>query len=229
MSDTRPIARILWLIRAIVSYWDWVTKPRLPELLTAEFVEVFPPPLGTSTKINNPLCSYKFHPIDPSFEGRFSVWPQTLRWPLTALTPHATDTSHSEVTNRCATCVRDQIPVAHVLSPRLLELVSYQVKSYVSTLMQTVHEWAPMSNLCDGHNSLEAVHALLHLLLGGDAHMSEPAIAGFDPVFFFHHTEVSTGSDEMFLTSSLSSLDRSFAGNVAGSKPRKASDSRQIW
>lgn len=59
-------------------------------------------------------------------------------------------------------------------------------------LMQTVHEWAPMSNTSDGLFSLEGVHNFIHLFIGGDGHMGEPAVSGFDPIFYFHHTNVST-------------------------------------
>lgn len=59
-------------------------------------------------------------------------------------------------------------------------------------LMLIVHEWAPMSNVADGIFSLELVHNHIHMHIGGDGHMGAPEVSGFDPIFFFHHTNVST-------------------------------------
>jgi tyrosinase len=39
-------------------------------------------------------------------------------------------------------------------------------------------------------NSIEAIHDNIHVLVGGDGHMSDPAVAAFDPIFFLHHANV---------------------------------------
>ncbi|KAF9235094.1 common central domain of tyrosinase-domain-containing protein [Melanogaster broomeanus] len=38
--------------------------------------------------------------------------------------------------------------------------------------------------------SMEGVHNSLHSVIGGNGHMSNPDYAGFDPIFFFHHSNV---------------------------------------
>ncbi|KAG6326413.1 hypothetical protein ID866_12676, partial [Astraeus odoratus] len=38
--------------------------------------------------------------------------------------------------------------------------------------------------------SLEAVHGIIHGTIGGNGHMSDPDYAAFDPIFFFHHSNV---------------------------------------
>ncbi|KAL4070071.1 common central domain of tyrosinase-domain-containing protein [Scleroderma yunnanense] len=38
--------------------------------------------------------------------------------------------------------------------------------------------------------SLEAIHGIIHGVIGGNGHMSDPDYAAFDPIFFFHHSNV---------------------------------------
>ena len=58
-----------------------------------------------------------------------------------------------------------------------------------------MHTWPAFSNhdVGDGgsaSNSLEAIHDGIHVAVGGNGHMSDPAVAGFDPIFFLHHCNV---------------------------------------
>ncbi|KAH9980146.1 photo-regulated tyrosinase [Lactifluus volemus] len=39
-------------------------------------------------------------------------------------------------------------------------------------------------------NSLEAIHDGIHVDVGGQGQMSDPSVAGFDPIFFLHHANV---------------------------------------
>lgn len=67
-------------------YWDWATHVVPPKEVTQlDMVEIITHN-GATTKVINPLKSYVFHPIDPSFasigqEPRFSEWKTTLRYP----------------------------------------------------------------------------------------------------------------------------------------------------
>lgn len=39
-------------------------------------------------------------------------------------------------------------------------------------------------------SSLEKIHDNIHVYTGGDGHMGDPNVAGFDPIFFLHHCNV---------------------------------------
>lgn len=68
-----------------IPYWDWATHVAPPKEVTSlDEVEIITFN-GSTTKIANPLKSYVFHPIDPSFAAiaqEFGEWKTTLRWPI---------------------------------------------------------------------------------------------------------------------------------------------------
>jgi len=58
-----------------------------------------------------------------------------------------------------------------------------------------VNTWPAFSNHTvgdggSGSNSLEAIHDGIHVMVGGNGHMGNPAVAGFDPIFYLHHCNV---------------------------------------
>jgi tyrosinase len=76
-------------------YWDWAHNSVPPaEVISMDKVTITTPKGRVS--VDNPLRHYKFHPIDPSFDqassdGRFKVWPTTLRQPTPPSAPDAKD------------------------------------------------------------------------------------------------------------------------------------------
>jgi len=70
------------------------------------------------------------------------------------------------------------------------------VRTNVRKLFTDVFDWEGMSNhtVVEGHpakaNSLETTHDGMHLKIGGNGHMANVPVAGFDPLFWLHHCNV---------------------------------------
>ncbi|KAH9950601.1 tyrosinase [Amylocystis lapponica] len=166
-------------------FWDWASQSLLPpEVISCETVEIITPASGgKKVFVDNPLMKYKFHPIDPSFPASAKIWPATLRYPTS---PGKDATSNVKRLERA------------------LVKAGPGLRSGIYNLMARVSDWEAFSNHTpgDGGNattSLEGIHDSVHILVGGqsgsgttayEGHMSDPAIAGFDPIFFMHHCNV---------------------------------------
>jgi len=62
-------------------------------------------------------------------------------------------------------------------------------------MLTRVRTWPAFSNHTVGDggstsNSLEAIHDGIHVDVGGNGQMADPAVAAFDPIFFLHHCNV---------------------------------------
>ncbi|KAH9989733.1 photo-regulated tyrosinase [Russula compacta] len=166
-------------------YWDWATKAVLPD----EVVSVDPIKITTPEGekfVPNPLIKYTFTTIPESFPSEpyaYKCWKTTLRHPDHPSSPTATT---------------DNIALQTLLTFVFLyqsELGNVQEDLTDSTynLLLRVHTWPAFSNHTPGDdgsasNSLEAIHDEVHGWV--DGHMWDPAVAGFDPVFYLHHTNV---------------------------------------
>ncbi len=51
-------------------------------------------------------------------------------------------------------------------------------------------DYTNMSCTTSGGNSIENVHNLVHNAVGGHGHMTDTAVAAFDPIFWLHHTNI---------------------------------------
>lgn len=61
-------------------FWDWAYYKTPPDdVIKKETIEITTPK-GVET-VKNPLYSYEFHPIDPSFESPYDTDQATVRWP----------------------------------------------------------------------------------------------------------------------------------------------------
>ncbi|KAA1472059.1 photo-regulated tyrosinase [Dentipellis sp. KUC8613] len=155
-------------------YWDWASNTiPPPEVISLQQVTITTFN-GSKVKVDNPLVRYKFHPIDPSFPQPYSNWPTTLR--------HATSNDANAKDNV------DELK-------RTLASVQSDVTSKIYNLLTRVHTWPAFSNHTPGDggsssNSLEAIHDGIHVDVGGNGQMSDPSVAGFDPIFFLHHANV---------------------------------------
>ncbi|KAK7036243.1 tyrosinase [Favolaschia claudopus] len=155
-------------------YWDWASNALPPpEVISLDKVSIVAPN-GQTIQVANPLRRYTFHPIDPSFPSPYSSWKTTLRQPDTTA-PNATD------------------DVAVLTST--LQAAQRQLTSKTYNLLSRVHTWPAFSNHTPGDggstsNSLEAIHDGVHVDVGGNGQMSDPSVAGFDPIFFLHHANV---------------------------------------
>ncbi|KAJ3896545.1 tyrosinase [Lentinula edodes] len=155
-------------------YWDWARNPvPPPEVISLDEVTIVDSS-GEKISVPNPLRRYTFHPIDPSFPEPYQSWPTTLRHPLTD------DANTSDNVPELKATLRSAGP---------------QLKTKTYNLLTRVHTWPAFSNHTpdDGgstSNSLEGIHDSIHVDVGGNGQMSDPSVAGFDPIFFMHHAQV---------------------------------------
>jgi len=154
-------------------YWDWATNSvPPPEVIALQTVDIITPD-GNTTTVQNPLYQYPFNPIDPSFPEPYSYWQTTIRHPDNPDSPDASTDSDA-------------------LAQELGSLQN-DITSSTYNLLTRVTTWPAFSNHTPGDggsssNSLEAIHDEIHGIVGGQ--MGDPAVAGFDPIFFLHHCNV---------------------------------------
>ncbi|KAI0270057.1 tyrosinase [Gloeopeniophorella convolvens] len=177
IAKTYKVDQQRWLTAAETlraPYWDWATNTvPPPEVISLTTVNIITPD-GKTTAVANPLLQYTFNPIDKSFFGRFSDWKTTLRRP---------DSDAPDATSNVE-ALRDELGFAQE-----------QVTSDTYYLLTRVRTWPAFSNHTPGDggsssNSLEAIHDKIHDFVGGRGHMGDPAVAGFDPIFYLHHANV---------------------------------------
>lgn len=155
-------------------YWDWAKDSVPPPEVISLLQVTITGPDGKSKLVDNPLYQYRFHPIDPSFPTPFNNWPTTLRRPKTQ--------SPTEGDN-----------VAELVA--VLKNAQSNIRSNTFNMLTRVNTWPAFSNSTAGDggstsNSLEAIHNSIHNLVGGIGHMGDTGTAGFDPIFYLHHTNV---------------------------------------
>jgi len=161
-------------------YWDWGFQFVPPEeLISKKDVEIVDYD-GKKIPVPNPILRYGFHPVDPSFDDsdqRFKLRNSsvTVRYPNISL--------------------QEDIPA--MISKMELDADSTRESTY--NMLKYNYTWELFSNHGkhdQAHaNSLEKVHDRIHLAVGlneegGSGHMSHPFWAAFDPIFWFHHSNV---------------------------------------
>jgi tyrosinase len=84
IADTYTVNRAQWQKAAAdlrQPYWDWASNSVPPaEVISLQQVNITKPD-GSRGPVQNPLFSYRFHPIDGSFPPPYSRWNSTLRQP----------------------------------------------------------------------------------------------------------------------------------------------------
>jgi len=155
-------------------YWDWALDAVPPDEVIALTQVAITGPNGNKVTVDNPLYHYTFHPVDPSFPRPSSLWKTTIRQP----------------TNQTANA-RDNVNRLR----SVLQSSQSDITSSTFNMLTRVRDWPSFSNHTSGDggstsNSLEAIHDGIHVDVGGGGHMSNPATAAYDPIFFFHHCNV---------------------------------------
>ncbi|KIP02309.1 hypothetical protein PHLGIDRAFT_130799 [Phlebiopsis gigantea 11061_1 CR5-6] len=156
-------------------YWDWAATSVPPkEVSSLEQVEIVRYD-GARVKVPNPLIRYHFHPIDPSFPSPYDQWQITVRHPRPATGPNS----------------KSNVPAME----RTLRANYDSTRTNLYTMFRSVHNWPDFSNHTAAAgktvaNSLEGIHDNMHVYIGGSGQMGDPAVAGFDPIFFIHHANV---------------------------------------
>jgi tyrosinase len=176
IANTYQVDKQRWVTAAKnlrAPYWDWATNTTPPpEVISLATVNIVTPD-GQTTAVANPLIGYTFNPIDPSFPAPFSSWQTTIRHPDDPNSPDATTDVQALVSD--------------------LSSIQDDITSSTYNLLTRVGTWPGFSNHTPGDggsasNSLEAIHDEIHGYIGGQ--MGDPAVAGFDPIFFLHHANV---------------------------------------
>ena len=74
-----------------------------------------------------------------------------------------------------------------------MELRQAQLCDSTFNLLANRKDWMTFSNTSNSGPgiSIESIHNLVHNLIGEDGNMGSVEMAGFDPIFYLHHTNVS--------------------------------------
>lgn len=176
-------------------YWDWAavlpagTKVFPTSLSSKTLNLVTPTSGGKPTPVDNPLYSFKFHPVNPTPgdfpEAPLDSWDQTVRWPR----------------NNTTVSQNEKISQAIEL---LNQDSSSNLREKVFGLLASYTRYGPFSNKQwnqgnpGQYGSLEDVHDTIHVEVGGSGstrnstpgHMQMVPYAAFDPAFWLHHTNV---------------------------------------
>jgi tyrosinase len=155
-------------------YWDWAKNSVPPPQVVQQKRVTIVGSDGYRTVVDNPLYRYTFDPIDRSFPGPYCHWQTTLRHP----------------TSRESTAVDNVLELEQSLRREQQSLTDD-----VYIMLTEIHDWPGFSNHTTTQaeskgNSLESIHDKIHVLVGGAGQMGDPAVAGFDPIFFLHHANV---------------------------------------
>ncbi|KAJ8463611.1 hypothetical protein ONZ45_g17515 [Pleurotus djamor] len=152
-------------------YWDWASAPIPPDQVIAMPQITITTSSGPQT-VANPFWGYVFHPIDPSFTGRWALWRKTLRQP-----------------SGTGANAQDNVETLK----RTLGRVAPQVNRD-TYLLFSIDNWDDFSNHTTSAgsslNSLEGIHDSLHVNIGGSGHMSSVPHAAHDPIFYLHHCNI---------------------------------------
>jgi tyrosinase len=159
-----------------IAYWDWAMgSGGVPSVLTQSRITV-PAPRGGSQTIDNPLFSYKYQVYAEAVTGGspWSGWDHTLKHPG----QNSGGNNIAEMTGQLNAQFRNaQAQVYNVL----LRCSGWNEMAVDSASTSTR----------DCPTSLESVHGLIHVLIGGDwGHMTYLDTAGFDPAFWLHHANI---------------------------------------
>ncbi|KAL2823729.1 common central domain of tyrosinase-domain-containing protein [Aspergillus cavernicola] len=195
-------------------YWDWATKQPyinnygVPEIFTKERIDILDfadnnPP--TMENIANPLAKFA-NPtgvaMGDASMGGFALpgdlWSKaiaTSRWGIRARDPAATWADGINNWEKASEAIQGGIGV-NSIEDQVYRLFSTNLsswESFASTLSQTPP--TPADFL-----SLEGIHNAMHVrgLTGGRVsptndlvgHIADPSVAAFDPIFWFHHSNV---------------------------------------
>jgi len=159
-------------------YWDWGFQLVPPEELINKRDVAIVDYNGKKITVPNPILRYGFHPVDPSFNtGDPSFKLRNSR--ITVRNPNRN--------------LQEDIPA--LINKMQLDADNTRDSTY--KMLKDSDTWELFSNHGVGDeshaNSLEAVHDHIHVIVGfGEerGHMTHPFWAAFDPIFWFHHSNV---------------------------------------
>lgn len=161
-------------------FWDWAALPEpgksvYPSSVNSPTVVVTMPD-GNRT-IDNPLYSYKFHPLVSTdmFFDPFTSWNETKRYP-TGWTSNAISQDH------LIGPVLDNSRVSFM--NRLYNLFTF----YGNYTQFGTEAWE--DGTFANADSIESLHDTIHSLTGNNGHMTFLDYSAYDPLFWLHHTNM---------------------------------------
>ncbi|KAH7890355.1 common central domain of tyrosinase-domain-containing protein [Phlebopus sp. FC_14] len=179
-------------------YWDWadpkVANDGLPPVLYEDTLDIRVAGGKTAT-VANPFSFYTYQggvPSDFTDEtdsqtgqtAYFAEWTRTYRHPASSPTPPGSDITALQTALKAqADDIRTKIGLLFTFpdgeDPSIMQ----------GTSLDIINESRRQMDYSN-RGSLEAVHGVIHGVIGGNGHMSNPDYAAFDPIFFFHHSNV---------------------------------------
>jgi tyrosinase len=161
-----------------IPYYDWAALPlagsaAFPSAITASRVNIIDK--NGPRPMNNPLASFKFHPMNPAagdFDAQWSRIPTTVRYP---------DRNGNSNNSQVASAISN---MSAALRKSVVIALAFQNYNAFSN-----NRWLQNQQPGD-YGSLENIHDNLHGTIGGGGHMGDLGVSAFDPVFWLHHTNV---------------------------------------
>ncbi|TVY37847.1 Polyphenol oxidase [Lachnellula occidentalis] len=155
-----------------IPFWDWAAVPqRFPDVMTWPSVSINTP--SGRRNVTNPLYRYTFlnHPEPAKWfptdqETYLGSQPWTIRQPDT-----------NNVSNE-ASMESQFVKEGQFLSDQ------------VWSVFAKTRNYNNMSTASNKGNAFEAPHGTVHVLIGGNGHMTYLSFSAFDPAFFLHHANV---------------------------------------
>ncbi|KAI6109864.1 common central domain of tyrosinase-domain-containing protein [Pisolithus sp. B1] len=178
-------------------FWDWAdpaTNPKgLPAVLYEDTVQITLPG-GKSATVQNPISYYTYQWGIPSdftniytassgLTAYFSTWTRSYRHAPS--TPQGgTDIAALQTAiEGVASTLSSGIGLLFAFPEGMDPAIAYDNFS---------NELNESRMIVDYFNSgsLEAIHGIIHGTVGGNGHMTQQDYSAFDPIFFFHHSNV---------------------------------------
>ncbi|KAF8637724.1 hypothetical protein AX17_002627 [Amanita inopinata Kibby_2008] len=153
-------------------FWDWAMNAVPPDCVIKDEMVTITGFDGERILVENPLVRYRLQSqrSHDSFSVPFNKWTTTLR--------HPNVHGKENIGKLVQTLVNAQT----------------QITDDTVALLAWTHDWSHLSNHSAQEgtrtNSLEAIHDHIHVHIGGGGHMSETAVAAFDPIFYLHHSNL---------------------------------------
>lgn len=178
-------------------FWDWADPATNPQGLPAVLYEdtvVITLPGGQTATVQNPIAYYTFQEGFPydfadvynSSTGQtayYSKWTRTYRHAPS--TPQGgTDISGLQTAIESqASHLSSGIGLLFAFPDGMDPAIAYDEFSNEVTESKRQEDYF-------NSGSLEALHGIIHGTIGGNGDMTDPDYAAFDPIFFFHHSNV---------------------------------------
>ena len=159
-------------------YWDWAMDASIPSVMGATTssrnVVVTKLQNGALRRVSipNPLFSYRIANIN----DRNVI--------LSGSSPRTTETVRNPTVQSNAYVGQPSYTNNQMIS------AGSDLKASVMDAMTLSTDYISFSNMADGYYSIEGVHGTVHVILGGNGHMSYPDLAAFDPIFWLHHCNI---------------------------------------